>query len=227
MKIGIIVAMDKEHVQLSNLLSSRHEDNYMGNKMTIGIIGPHEIILQKCGIGKVNAAMGAIEMIISHQPDIIISTGCAGGASTSLEVTDVVVGQEYRFHDVYCGSEVEYGQIVGEPPFYKADANLLAKAQSLDCNTTIHCGLMVSGDWFVDSREKMREILSHHPSALAVDMESSAIAQVCNTHNVPFISFRIISDIPLSDHKASQYWDFWDRMANGSFEVTKRFIESL
>ena len=227
MKIGIIVAMDKEHAQLSNLLATRHEENYMGNAMTIGMIGPHEIILQKCGIGKVNAAMGTIEMIISHHPDIIISTGCAGGASTSLEVTDVVVGTEYRFHDVYCGSEVEYGQIVGEPPFYTAGAALLAKAQSLDCKTSIHSGLMVSGDWFVDSREKMREILSHHPSALAVDMESAAIAQVCNTHNIPFISFRIISDIPLSDHKASQYWDFWDRMANGSFEVTKTFIESL
>ena len=66
MKIGIIVAMDKEHAQLSNLLATRHEENYMGNAMTIGMIGPHEIILQKCGIGKVNAAMGTIEMVV-HQ----------------------------------------------------------------------------------------------------------------------------------------------------------------
>jgi adenosylhomocysteine nucleosidase len=86
---------------------------------------------------------------------------------------------------------------------------------------------MVSGDWFVDSREKMQEILNHFPEAKAVDMESCAIAQTCHLLGIPFISFRIISDVPLSDHKASQYFDFWSRMADGSFEVTRQFIEAL
>lgn len=227
MKIGIIVAMDKELAQLRNIIISEHEVSYMGTPMYAGSAGTHEIVLQKCGIGKVNASVGALKMIISEHPDIIVSSGCAGGASTRLEVTDVVVGSEYRFHDVYCGSEVEYGQMLGQPACYEADSRLLSTALSLDCPTAIHSGLMVSGDWFVDSRDKMSEILSHHPTAMAVDMESAAIAQVCHNHNVPFISFRIISDVPLSDHKAAQYYDFWSRMADGSFEVTRTFIESL
>ena len=86
---------------------------------------------------------------------------------------------------------------------------------------------MVSGDWFVDSREKMREILGHFPDAKAVDMESCAIAQACYLYGIPFVSFRVISDVPLSDEKASQYFDFWGRLANGSFEVTRQFIEAI
>ena len=166
-------------------------------------------------------------MLLTYHPDLILSTGCAGGADVALNVTDVVVGTHYTYHDVYCGSEVAYGQFVGMPATFPADDTLVHKALSLNCDTKIHGGLMVSGDWFVDSREKMRDILSHFPQAKAVDMESCAIAQVCYTYHVPYLSFRIISDVPLSDHKASQYFDFWSRMANGSFEVTRSFIESL
>ena len=88
-------------------------------------------------------------------------------------------------------------------------------------------GLIVTGDWFVDSKEKMREIVGHFPDAKAVDMESCAIAQVCYIYKVPFISFRLISDIPLRDTDASQYHNFWDSVAEKSFQTTKTFIESL
>ena len=46
MKIGIIVAMDKEFAQLEKVF---HNDK--------------NIIIQKCGIGKVNSAIGATKMI--------------------------------------------------------------------------------------------------------------------------------------------------------------------
>ena len=209
MKIGIIIAMEKELAQLRQLLSEPQEEHRHGKVFHIGKIGQHHVVMQQCSIGKVNAASGVTEMLLTYQPDIILSTGCAGGADTTLNVTDVVVGTHYTYHDVYCGSEVDYGQFVGMPATFPADPNLLEKALSLDC------------------REKMREILGHFPDAKAVDMESCAIAQVCWLYQVPYLSFRIISDVPLSDHKASQYFDFWSRMANGSFEVTKSFIEKL
>jgi adenosylhomocysteine nucleosidase len=227
MRIGIIIAMDKELAQMRTLLSDAHTERDGHLEYILGNIGDKEIIMQKCGIGKVNAAVGATEMIIHYHPDIILSTGCAGGASTSLHVTDVVAGSQYTYHDVYCGSEVSYGQFVGMPAVFPADARLLEKVRSLHTSIPVHTGMMVSGDWFVDSREKIRDILDHFPEATAVDMESGAIAQTCYLHEVPFISFRVISDVPLSDDKASQYFDFWERLANGSFEVTKSFIEAL
>ena len=214
MKIGIIVAMDKELRQLQKLFTDG------------------SVVVQKCGIGKVNAALGAQRMINDFHPDAIISSGCAGGNGDNVNVQDVVVSTQLAYHDVYCGSAIDgsnqYGQVQGLPARFEADPMLLEKATSFSSlSLRIHPGLIVTGDWFVDSREKMREIIGHFPEAKAVDMESCAIAQACYINKVPFISFRVISDIPLRDTDASMYHDFWNTIAQNSFQVTKTFIESL
>ena len=213
MKIGIIVAMDKELQQLQHLFTD-------GN-----------VIVQKCGIGKVNAALGAADMISQYKPDVIISSGCAGGHGDDIKVQDVVVSSEIAYHDVYCGEAIGhsvYGQVQGLPPRFQADPTLLQKALSLQpSDVSLHAGLIVTGDWFVDTKDKMREIIGHFPEAKAVDMESAAIAQTCYLRHVPFISFRVISDMPLYDTDASQYHDFWSTIADHSFQVSKTFVEQL
>lgn len=216
MKIGVIVAMDKELQQLQHLFDR------------------NRIIVEKCGIGKVNAAIGTTEMIRRHQPDVIVSSGCAGGNGDDINVQDVVVAREVCYHDVYCGTAIDsstiYGQVQGMPARFQADPTLLEKARDLSLTThhlSLHEGLTVTGDWFVDSKEKMRSIIEKFPEAKAVDMESAAIAQTCYFFKVPFISFRVISDIPLRDTQAAMYHDFWATIAENSFQVTKSFIESL
>ena len=205
----MIVAMDKELKQLRPLFPEA------------------KVILQKSGIGKVNAAIQTVEMIRQYKPDVIISSGCAGGNGDDVNIQDVVVSSELAYHDVYCGTAIDnttvYGQVQGLPARYQADPYLLEKAML----TGAKPGLIVTGDWFVDSKDKMREIIGHFPEAKAVDMESCAIAQTCYINNVPFLSFRVISDIPLRDTDASQYHNFWDTIAENSFQVTKAFIESL
>lgn len=209
MKIGIIVAMDKELRQLQQLFNDG------------------DVRVEKCGIGKVNAALGAQRMINEFHPDCIISSGCAGGNGDDIQVQDVVVSAELCYHDVYCGTAIDnctqYGQVQGLPARYQAQPDLLAKAVKAGAKP----GLIVTGDWFVDTKEKMREIIGHFPEAMAVDMESCAIAQTCYLNQVPFISFRVISDIPLRDTDASQYHDFWNTIAEHSFQTTKTFVESL
>lgn len=213
-KIGIIVAMDKELQQLKQLFSAEN------------------VRVEKCGIGKVNAALGAQRMINEFHPDIIISSGCAGGNGDDINIQDVIVSREVTYHDVYCGRAIDdttiYGQVQGLPARYAADPHLLEKAKALNIEgIKIHDGLIVTGDWFVDSKEKMRSIIEKFPEAKAVDMESCAIAQTCYINKVPFISFRVISDIPLRDTDASQYHDFWNTIAEQSFQITKSFVESL
>lgn len=225
--IGIIVAMEKEFVQLRALLNDPSTETRYNRTFVTGTINDNHIIMQQCGIGKVNSAVGAVEMIHAYKPDIIISTGVAGGADIQLNVTEVVVGTSYNYHDAYCGSECAYGQLLGQPATYEAPSYLIEKALKSGTDTPVHAGRIVSGDWFVDTKEKMREILGHFPDAMAVDMESCSIAQVCHIYNTEFVSFRIISDIPLKDTKAAQYFDFWSRLAEGSFHVTRSFLEQL
>ena len=227
MKVGIIVAMDKEFVQLRSLLDNSRTERHHTKGFVVGEMGANTVVLQKCGIGKVNAAVGAVEMIDCYQPDLVVSSGCAGGAQTDLNPTDVVVSSQCTYHDAYCGEECEYGQIMGMPARYASPKELVAKALALKTDVKIRSGLIVSGEWFVDTKEKMRSILAHFPDAAAVDMESCSIAQTCYIYRVPFLSFRIISDVPLKDTKASQYFDFWNRLAEGSFKVTKAFLDAL
>lgn len=221
--------MDKEFAQLRNLLEDAHEENHHNKNFVIGSLDGMQIVMQKCGIGKVNSAIGAVEMIDNYQPDLVISSGCAGGADTDMNVMDVVVASECVYHDVYSGDNAEFGQVLGLPARFKAPAELIEKALSIDMpeGQKIKTGLTVSGDWFVDSREKMRSILGNFPDAEAVDMESCSIAQTCNIYGVPFVSFRVISDVPLKDNKASQYFDFWDQVSKDSFEVTRKFLQLL
>ncbi|MBO6018507.1 MAG: 5'-methylthioadenosine/S-adenosylhomocysteine nucleosidase [Prevotella sp.] len=214
MKIGIIVAMEKEMRQLQQLFT----DN-------------PQVRIVKSGIGKVNAALGAQRLISEFHPQVIVSTGCAGGHGDGVCVQDVVVSTELSYHDVYCGDaagSTVYGQVQGLPARFQADPVLLRKASLIGTgNISLHPGLIVTGDWFVDSKEKMREIVGHFPECRAVDMESAAIAQTCLLNKVRFISFRVISDLPLEDSDASMYHDFWSTLADRSFQVTKTFIESL
>ena len=214
MRIGIIVAMDKELRQLQQVFKDS------------------DVIVEKCGIGKVNAALGAQRMINTYKPDCIISSGCAGGNGDDINIQDIIVSSELCYHDVDCGRAIDdttvYGQVQGLPARYQADPELLKKALSIKpADIRLHQGLIVTGDWFVDSKDKMREIIGHFPEAKAIDMESCAIAQTCYINKVPFISFRVVSDIPLRDTDASQYHNFWDTVAEKSFETTKTFVEKV
>ena len=159
----MIVAMEKELKQLRPLFS---ED---------------KVILQKSGIATVNAAIQTVEMIRQYKPDCIISSGCAGGNGDDINLQDVVVSSELTYHDVYCGRAIDdttiYGQVQGLPARYQVDPYLLEKAKL----TGAKPGLIVTGDWFVDSKEKMREIVGHFPEAKAVvSKPPRRSSKVCN-----------------------------------------------
>ena len=227
MKIGIIAAMSSEYKQVAQLLEDKKEYTEGMYEYTEGKIKNNTVILTKCGIGKVNAAVGAVELIRTFQPDCVISTGVAGGIDKCLKVMDVVASTQIVYHDVGCGEGNAYGQIQGMPTFFEGNKTLFECAISLDTETPIHGGLICSGDKFITDREELDVIKGNFPEGLAVDMESGSIAQVCYIYKVPFISFRIISDTPGAENHWEQYTNFWGEMADRSFGVTKAFLESL
>ena len=227
MKIGIITAMRSEHDQVAQLLSEKTEHTEGIYTYIEGKINDNTLILTQCGIGKVNAAAGAVELIRNFQPDCIISTGVAGGIDQCLKVMDVVASSHIVYHDVWCGEGNEYGQIQGLPTFFEGNKTLLDCALSLHTTTPIHGGLICSGDKFITDRQELEDIKGNFPAGLAVDMESGSIAQICYIYKVPFISFRIISDTPGAENHWEQYTNFWGEMANRSFGVTKAFLDSI
>ena len=75
MTIGVISAMDSEHRQLAERLQEKKVADYGNLHYVEGMLGSNRVILTQCGIGKVNAAVGATELIRRFAPDCIVSTG--------------------------------------------------------------------------------------------------------------------------------------------------------
>ncbi|MBP9585641.1 MAG: 5'-methylthioadenosine/adenosylhomocysteine nucleosidase [Bacteroides sp.] len=227
MRIGVISAMSTEHAQLIGLLAHKEEKREGDFRWVEGEMGGNTLMLVQSGIGKVNAAVGAMELIRCCRPDCVVSTGVAGGIDAALDVMDVVVSRQIVYHDVWCGEGNAYGQVQGLPAVFQGDEQLVESALKLQTPVKIHAGLICTGDQFITSRQELDQIKAKFPDGLAVDMESGAIAQVCYLRQVPFLSFRIISDTPGVKEHNQQYQDFWGTMAERSFKVTLAFLSSL
>ena len=225
MRIGIIVAMRKELDLLLPLLQDSEESRMSGFEFYCGKMGRHDVMLMQCGIGKVNAAMGTLMLVNNFTPNYVINTGVAGGADTKVNVMDVVAGARVAYHDVWCGPESVLGQVQGLPLYFEGAKRLIDLVPVRD---HIHKGLICSGDQFIDTIEAVNRIKGNFPDALAVDMESGAIAQVCHLNKVPFLALRVISDSPGASHdNTKQYLDFWTDAPQETFMLLKDIITNL
>ena len=230
MTVGVAIAMASERALVEALLENRAEETARSRRFVAGTLGPNRVVLAETGIGKVNAAVGAAALLDAFRPDCLVSTGVAGGLDPSLRVGDVVAAAEVVYHDVDCGPGNEYGQVQGMPPRFRCDGRLLALAAAAGAagGARIVRGLLASGDTFVAERGQQDAIRARFPDALAVDMESGALAQVCHVAGVPFLSLRILSDAPdAGDGRYAQYEDFWATAAERAFAVSGRFLRSL
>jgi adenosylhomocysteine nucleosidase len=217
--------MAKELELLLPLLQDSEESRMGGFVFYRGNMGKHDVMVMQCGIGKVNAAMGALTLVNAFLPDYIINSGVAGGADKSVSVMDVVAGERVAYHDVWCGPESELGRVQGLPLYFEGAKRLLDLLPDRD---DIHKGLICSGDQFIDTIESVNNIKGSFPDALAVDMESGAIAQVCHLNHVPFLAMRVISDSPGASHDNTQeYLDFWTTAPQETFMLLKDIMDRL
>lgn len=203
MKIAVLAAMESE-VKLLKALESA------------------DLLVAQTGIGKVHAALKTAEVIRDFQPDLVLNSGVAGGLNASLNIGDVVAGQTVCYHDVWCGKPNLKGQIQGLPLIFQSDSKALSVLDS-----SVHQGLIISGDQFIQDQEKLLSLKADFPEALAVDMESAAVAQTCYIYKTPFLTIRLISDIPGGAHHQEQYDAFWQTAAEKSFETLKKILSSL
>lgn len=230
MRVGIIVAMNKEFDLIAHYCQDKENvrhaihEKYGCRYMMLRLSSKDDIIIMQCGIGKVNAAVGAM-LLFYMNVDCIISSGVAGSLKEEIMPGMIVVGTEYRYHDVYCGAENEQGQIQGEPTTFDAANILLDISLRLRAKDTLY-GLIVSGDQFVDKKDVAEHISDQYPVACAIDMESCSIAQVCHKINKPFLSYRMISDSILNP-TAISYKKFWEEAPSRMAKYTLSYVNTI
>lgn len=231
MFIGIIGAMDEEIEIIKNdmdIISKKekaqtifYKGNYQGKN----------IVLVRCGIGKVNAAIITQILIDEYDVDIIINTGVAGGVKDDIDIGDIVVSTDVVEHDFDARS---FGYKLGEIPRldvweFKADEKLVElTVDSTEKELKDHKvfkGRIVSGDVFVASPEK-KKFLSEEFGAFCVEMEGAAIGHTCYINKVPFVIIRAISD--KADGSAdSNFNEFVLHACDKSVSILKRILYKL
>ena len=195
--IGIITAIDEEFDAIKKIMNDTEKEKIYDVTFVLGKINKKNVVLVKCGVGKVNSARVTQILTDRFNLEYIINTGSAGGLNNDLAIGDIVVGSELVQHDFNTMAfGDERGYISGTGKFFKSDKKLINKCKNIELeNLKIHIGNIASGDIFcteVNMKEKIRITFECD----CVEMEGASIAQVCFLNKMPFVVIRAISDIP-------------------------------
>jgi adenosylhomocysteine nucleosidase len=128
------------------------------------------------GPGRARAAKAAHALIDAYRPRLVISSGFAGGLDSSLKRYDLIAADSLI--------DAEGHEIALDP------GSLVPR---LDETPNLHRGRLLTVDRIICLSEEKRQLGMQH-QALAVDMESYAVAEVCRQREVPLLVVRAISD---------------------------------
>lgn len=215
-KIGIIGAMELEVETLKAKMTDSRQTTRAGMVFHEGTLGRAQVVVVRCGIGKVNAAMCV--QILADLFDVthVINTGVAGSLNAALDIGDIVISRDVVHHDM----DVRvFGYALGQVPqldtlAFPGDENLIRLALSSceEANPGLHTavGRIVSGDQFIsDKAVKDRLISEFHGDC--TEMEGAAIAHASYLNGLPFVVVRAISD--KADDSAEMDYPTFERRA--------------
>ncbi len=225
--IGIIGAMEVEVNAIIDMLENKKEKVIGPITFTLGTINGKDVVVAKCGIGKVFAAMCAESMIQNFELEYLLNVGVGGSLSKNLNVASIAISKSCVQHDMDTsplGDPV--GMISGiniiEIPANKAVIWKVEEAvKSLGIDYEI--GVIASGDQFVNSSEK-KDYISKTFNAIACEMEGAAIAQVAYVNKVPFCVIRAISD-SADGSSHTDFFEFLKIAVDNSKHVIAKLIQ--
>ncbi len=211
---GIISAMQEEIQAL--LKEIQHVSTTVKGMRTYysGTLFEKQVVLVFSRWGKVASAATTAQLINDFNVEEIIFTGVAGAINSTLNIGDIVIGKNLYQHDMNASPLFEQFEIpMLEKKFLETkDATKLIEASnyflnnyeqyintSAALNFNINCpkviyGDIASGDQFISSKQKIKVLNTKLPTAVCVEMEGAAVAQVCYEYQIPFSIIRIISD---------------------------------
>lgn len=198
MKIGIICAMEEELAPLKKIMSIKESRTKARMEFIKGTLEEKDVVMVISGIGKVNAAVCAQILADDYHVTHLINVGVAGGVKENIQPMDVVVATALLQHDM---DVTAFGLKRGEIPrfessLFKTDdklTRLALEGSRKNEGYTTHEGIIVSGDQFISSKEKIEDLLETFDAA-ACEMEGAAIAQAADLNHIPFSVIRAISD---------------------------------
>ncbi len=229
-KLGIIGAMEIEVAILKGKLGDAKVSRVGPMEFFEGILAGLPVVIVRCGVGKVHAAMCAQTLCAQFGVTHLVNTGVAGSLDPALDICDVLVSTDAVQHDMNVN---HLGYSVGQIPglavtAFPADETLMRYAfeasEALRPGHTRY-GRVATGDQFVSSRAQKEQIIEH-TGAMCTEMEGGAIAQAAWLNGVPFVILRAISD-KADDSAQMDYPTFEKLAAENCAAVTEALAKRL
>jgi len=227
--IGIMGAMQAEVDSLMCEIKDLKMETVSGYDFARGTLGSHEVVVVKCGVGKVNAAVGCQTMILTYHPEVIINTGVAGSLSPELDILDVAVATDAVQHDYDTsaigrpsGELTLNGELVTHLPCDAAWREKLIDAAGRVGVKAIPARI-ASGDQFISRAEDKRRIVERF-GAMACEMEGGAIAQTCFLAHTPCAILRAISD-STDDNHSMEFEMFLSRAVENTYNILMEVLK--
>ncbi len=225
---GVIGAMEEEVASLKEAMTEKGIVTLAGMEFCRGLLDGRDVVVVKCGIGKVNAAVCCSLLIHEFGADRVINTGSAGSLDARIDIGDIVVSTDAVQHDfdlTPLGEGFADMPGTGAVPF-KADKEMRESAVEAVRETApevhVYEGRICSGDQFIAAREKKEAIIARF-GGLCCEMEGAAIAQVCGNNGTPFVIIRAISD-KADDSEEMSYLEFEREASARCAAITRRMI---
>lgn len=195
--IGIIAALDIEANEVKNNMQDLSVASFAGMQFYKGKLNRKDVVVVKCGVGKVNAACCTQILIDRYRVDKILNVGVAGALAKGLRIGDVVVSDDAVQYDMDASA---FGHPRGEIPnmditYFPADRRMIRLSEEVSRETGIKIliGRIMTADMGVGDTELKTELVETWNGACA-EMEGAAIAHACHINQVPFLIIRSISD---------------------------------
>ena len=229
--LGIIGAMDVEVNSIKSELENVEIKNIAAMDFYKGTLAGKEVVVVKCGVGKVNAAICAQILVSVFGVSALVNTGVAGSLNNDINICDIVVSTSALEHDM---DVTPLGYAKGVIPDmdqseFKADENLikLAKdsAEEAGLDVKIFEGKVVSGDQFIGTHEA-KVYLRDTFNGDCAEMEGASIAHTAYLNKTPYVVIRAISD--KADGGAQMdYPTFEKKAAEHCAKLVEEFIVEL
>jgi len=188
--IAILVAVRQELKPILRRADANHTVRQEHLDFYEGTLAGQPVALLALGIGKECARIAAEMTARCYRPDLIISAGFGGGLQSYVQDGDIVVGTEILELRKDQGSEIACDLMY--TPNYPKRIN-----GNGDGDIRVHYGKIITTDEMVLLAANKKRI-GKVTGALAVDMETSAVAAVCAARQIDFLAVRCITD---NDHE--------------------------
>jgi adenosylhomocysteine nucleosidase len=205
--LGVLCALPQEVVHLRSVLEAPVSQERGGTPLVRGRLDGRPVVLAESGIGKVAAALATTLLCDACGVRGVLFSGVAGGVSPDLDVGDVVIATQIIEVDYGRATDHELvryrpgvipigrpGELAFAPPsgVLEAARRIVAPLE-LPAGARVAWGPITTSDAFVAS-ERVRDESAAIWGALALDMESSAVAGVAERFGVPWLVVRALSD---------------------------------